>query len=276
MIAELTKPISPVLITDPPDDISRQASRAFQRGVQNYLGRDLEKALVDFEGVLRLIPDLPAALVNKGVTLGALGQSPEAIAVYDEVVRRYGDSPETALQEPVAKALFNKGVRLGALGQSPEAIAVYDEVIRRYGNSPETALQEPVAKALFNKGVRLGALGQSPEAIAVYDEVVRRYGDSPETALQEQVAKALVNKGVTLGALGQLEQAYAAAQQILALAPEDQHAQGLRREIVHAMLRRLVKKGFASWSGGKPKGSEPPIPITPGPPVSDLVHKYRR
>ncbi len=41
-------------------------------------------------------------------------------------------------------------------------------------------------------------------------------------------------------------------------------------------LRRLRRSGVISWGGGKPKGSDPPIPITPGPPVSDYVIEDRR
>ena len=44
------------------------------------------------------------ALVNKGVRLGALERSEEAVAVYGEVVARYGDATEPALRERVAIA----------------------------------------------------------------------------------------------------------------------------------------------------------------------------
>ncbi|MBL4691012.1 MAG: hypothetical protein JKY68_06055, partial [Rhodospirillales bacterium] len=51
------------------------------------------------------------ALFNKGVALGEAGKSEEAIAAYDEVVRRFGDSGETALLEQVAKAFNGKAFR---------------------------------------------------------------------------------------------------------------------------------------------------------------------
>lgn len=53
------------------------------------------------------------ALFNKGVTLGVLGRSEEAIAVYDELIARDGDRDGLALREPVANALHNKAFRLG-------------------------------------------------------------------------------------------------------------------------------------------------------------------
>ena len=39
---------------------------------------------------------------------------------------------------------------------------------------------------------------------------------------------------------------------------------------------RMVRLGLATWSGGKPKGSNPPIPVSPGPPISDYVIEDRR
>lgn len=52
------------------------------------------------------------ALVRKGVTLGQLNRSEEAIAVFDEVARRFGEAAEPALRAVVAGALINKGVTL--------------------------------------------------------------------------------------------------------------------------------------------------------------------
>ena len=69
------------------------------------------------------------------------------IAVYEEVVRRFGEAGEPALREQVAKALVNKGVRLGALNRSQEAIAVYEEVVWRFGEAGEPALRATVALA---------------------------------------------------------------------------------------------------------------------------------
>ena len=38
----------------------------------------------------------------------------------------------------------------------------------------------------------------------------------------------------------------------------------------------MVRQGVANWAGGKPKGADPPIEITPGPPISDYVVEDRR
>jgi hypothetical protein len=49
-------------------------------------------------------------MFNVGVLLGELGRSEEALAVYGDVVARFGEAPEPAVGEPVAKALVNKGI----------------------------------------------------------------------------------------------------------------------------------------------------------------------
>ena len=51
-----------------------------------------------------LVPVVAKALFNKGVALGALDRSDEAVAAYDEVVARFGTASEPSLREAVAKA----------------------------------------------------------------------------------------------------------------------------------------------------------------------------
>jgi tetratricopeptide (TPR) repeat protein len=80
--------------------------------------------------------------------MAELDRPEEAIAVYKEILARFGDSPEPALREEVAKALVNKGVTLGQLDRSKEAIAVYEEVLARFGDASEPPLREVVANAI--------------------------------------------------------------------------------------------------------------------------------
>jgi hypothetical protein len=61
------------------------------------------------------------ALFAKVTRLGELGRSEEVIAVYDDVVQRFGTASELQLREQVAGALFAKGAWLGELGRDEEA-----------------------------------------------------------------------------------------------------------------------------------------------------------
>jgi tetratricopeptide (TPR) repeat protein len=180
--------------------------------------------------------------VDLGIALGELGRAEEAVAAYEEVVARFGDSAGDELGEQVAKALFNKGVQLGKLDRAAEAIAVYDEVVARFGDSAAEAEREAVGRALVNKGIRLGALGRNEEEIAVYDEVVARFETASEEPLQEAVGRALFNKAVTLGELDRPDDAVVVYDDILARFGEAE-AYLLRERVAKTLLNKGIKLG---------------------------------
>ena len=142
------------------------------------------------------------ALLNKGLTLSAIGRRAEAIAAYDDLLARFGAAQDLPVRERLADALFSKGVALRALGRSAEEIAAFDDLLARFGAARELRLRAWVAKTLRNKGMRLGELGRSADALAALDELLARFGAAAELPLREQVAQALVNKGVRLSELG--------------------------------------------------------------------------
>ena len=135
--------------------------------------------------------------------LGLVDQNrPEdALAVYDEVVRRFGESEVPALFQWVAMGLVGKGTALRDLDRPEDALAVYDEVVRRFGESESPALFQWVAIALEGKGAALRDLDRPEEALTVYDEVVRRFGNSEVPTLFQWVAMALEGKGLAFCAL---------------------------------------------------------------------------
>ena len=69
--------------------------------------------------------------------LDLAGHSERAVAVYCEVIKRFGSAVELPLRELVAEALGGKGVGLSKLGRSEEAIAIYDILIHRFANASE-------------------------------------------------------------------------------------------------------------------------------------------
>ncbi len=153
------------------------------------------------------------ALFNKGVALGALGRSEEAIAAYDDLLARFGSAIELPLRELVANALVNKGIMLGALGRSEDAIVVYDDLLARFMRRPSRRCANEVANALFNKGVTLGALGRSEERsrpTTIYWPASR--DDRRRCAIGRQRAR---QQGGALSALGRSEDAIAAYDDLL-------------------------------------------------------------
>ncbi len=179
------------------------------------------------------------ALFNRALAQGKLDQIQAEITTYDEVIRRFGEAPETALSELVAKALVNKGIKQGELKQSEAAIASFDELINRFAEDPGAALHEQVARALVNKGVAQGELKQFEAEVATYDELIRRFGEAPEAALRELVAKALAAKGVAHGELKQSEAAIASFDELI-----NRFAEVPGAALHEQVARALVNKGF--------------------------------
>ena len=188
------------------------------------------------------------ARLDEARGLGNQNQAEEALAIYDEVVHRFGESETPALLEPVAKALVNKGITLGTMNRPDEALATYDEVVRRFEESETPALLEPVAKALVNKGITLGTMNRPEEELAAYDEMVRRFGESETPALLEPVAKALVNKGITLGTMNRPEEELAAYDEMVRRFGESENP-----ALLEPVARGLFLKGITLRTMNRPE-----------------------
>ncbi len=90
------------------------------------------------------------ALLEHASALRASGHVEQELATYDEVVRRYGGSPETGLATAVATALERKARALAQIqGRADEALAVYDDLIRLYGGRTEIGLATLVGQRHF-------------------------------------------------------------------------------------------------------------------------------
>ncbi len=148
-------------------------------------------------------------------------------------------------------------VTLGRLGRHAEALKELDRALALKPNDPHI---------LWNRTVALYHLRRFPEAHASIEHALALRPEEPDFRRVQ---------GLYLFALGRLDEAHAAVKQALALAPNDEDAKKLRREILDAYLWRMVERGEASWSGGKPKGSKRPVKLTPGPPVSDYIVEER-
>jgi predicted nucleotide-binding protein len=140
-----------------------------------------------------------------------LNRHTEAIAVFDDLIRRFGTATEVPIRELVASAhayialsLRRKGHDLTYSGRHTEAIAVYDDLIGRFGTVTEEPIGKWVAIALYVKGEYLVSQGCYTAAIGVFDDLIGRFGTAtekpgsrlPETSFRELVADA--RRGVAL------------------------------------------------------------------------------
>ena len=191
---------------------------------------------------------IASALVFKGGILYKLNRLEEALAAYDDVMRRFGESNMPTLVELIVTALVNKGIILVRLNQPKKALAAFDEGVRRFGDSENPALLEPVAKALLYKGITLGTMNRPEEALATCDEMVHRFGANENPALLELVAKALANKGFTLDTMNRPEEALAAYDEVVHRFGESENP-----ALLDPVAKALTNKGITFGALNRPK-----------------------
>ena len=191
------------------------------------------------------VPIIASVLTVKAVAHLELGETEAAVALWDEVIKRFGDSTAPELQERVAQALFAKGLACGERGDFEAAVALYDEVVKRFGDSTAPELQGVIAIALVNKGVACRRRGDFEMAVALYDEVIKRFDDSDRPELQLCVAKALFAKGLACGERGDFEAAVALYDEVIKRFDDSD-----RPELQLCVAKALFAKGLACGERG--------------------------
>ena len=178
-------------------------------------------------------------IFDEAVALKNQNQLEAALASFDEVVRRFGDSEMPMVPQLVALALFERGSTLDDLDRLEDALTAYDEVLRRFAESQVLNPLRLVAAALVTKGVILGRLDRPEEVLATCDEVVRRFGDSKAPGLVELIVFALFDKGWALDALDRSEDALVAYDEVIRRSGDSEMP-----VVLESVARSLVSKGF--------------------------------
>ncbi len=155
------------------------------------------------------------ALFNEAVVLEEQNLPEDALAVYEEVVRRYGENPSPQFAELLASALVNKGIILAKLERPYEELALCEEVVHRFEDKEIPVFLEFVAAAMVRKGIILDSLARPEEALATYDAVVQRFGQSEIPDLLQLAARALLSKGATLALMDRTEESLAVCEEVV-------------------------------------------------------------
>ena len=182
-------------------------------------------------------PSAARDLLGKALALAESGRLQDAVAAWDEVIRRLGASDAPADREQVSMALVNKGKALGGLGRAEEALAVLDDVVQRFGAENGEGHPLAVATALAGKGGMLSNLNRHTEALATWNEVARRFGKSRVPALEALVANALVGTAVALNTLNRHGEVLEACDEVLERFGKS-GSPALHRELAAAMVGR--------------------------------------
>lgn len=170
----------------------------------------LEEALGLYRQALDLAPQLPAAHLNLGIALEAMGQPAAARASYERALALQAGHPYAAYN--LAKLDYQEGRLAEAATLLRQALQHKPDFVQAW---------------ILQSNLR-DAQGDSAGALAAIDEALR---------LQPQFAGALFNRAGILRKLGRADEAEEAARAAAALAPDAEHL------ALHAAL--LVPQGFA-------------------------------
>ena len=150
------------------------------------------------------------ALVFKGISLGTLNRGDEEIAIYDQVIERFGDAGDFEVQREIADALFNKAATLEQK-DIEAAIATFDQIQQRFAAAPQRELQARVARALIRKAANFASLGRYDDELRLYDLVIEQYGSK----VQNETALAIFSKAYRLSKLNQNDVAISLYDQLI-------------------------------------------------------------
>ena len=161
-----------------------------------------EQALRSCDRLLTGEPLPPATtckvLAIKAACLDDADDHRAELAVYDELIQRFGDDQDPVVQELVTDAEVNRGVALNQLGDAAAAIDACDRIIHRLRQPENPDAEAKLAMALANKATALRDDEQFPALIDTLDEIVARFGDRDEKHLKLLTIASLVNKGTVL------------------------------------------------------------------------------
>jgi tetratricopeptide (TPR) repeat protein len=185
-----------------------------ESGIAYYREERFDKATDEFNKVMKVFPEFPAAFYNKGKSLHKLGKYDEAIRSYDEAIK---------IDPNNSYALSEKGYSLHMLGKYDEAIRSYDEAIK---------IDPKHYYAWYYEGLSLHKLGKYDEAIRSYDEAIK---------IDPNNSYALSEKGYSLHMLGKYDEAIRSYDEAIKIDPNNYLASS-RRESLLSDRESLVER----------------------------------
>jgi tetratricopeptide (TPR) repeat protein len=191
--------------------------------------------------------DLVAAahgLFAKAFELDRSGRQAEALAIWDELVERFGDSGCPEIRERVAGAFMNKAIALNELDRAEQAVDAYARLDAWFGGAGETVLvARLVAGGLGNRALVLNRLGRQDEAIETYDLLAARFRDSTVQDIRLQLAKALSNKAVILTELDRHTEALTVWKELDTRFGGDHEPVYIKTQVTAGLLNRMLALG---------------------------------
>ncbi|MDR2014398.1 MAG: tetratricopeptide repeat protein [Azoarcus sp.] len=123
------------------------------------------------------------------------GDSAAAVAVFDDIIRRFGRDKDSNIRNIVGGTLLKKSETLRLAGDDQGTIAVYGEIVERFGNDDAQVSRVLVATALFRKGLALGRQAETfASAIDTFEDLIRRFATDTHPNVRKIVGQASTAK----------------------------------------------------------------------------------
>ena len=145
----------------------------------------------------------------------AEGRHGDAIAGFQQIVDRFGDTTDPWLDWLVGHALYGKAQSLERIERDDEAERLYAQIVERFGDSEAEDRPRQVARALMHRGSALARLGREEDAIGAWSELIARFGESGVPFLIGYVSSALERKAGSARKLERLDDAIDAYDEII-------------------------------------------------------------
>ena len=174
------------------------------------IGRDAE-ALDVFDAALleaerdaehQLDAVVPQLLRNKSGALVATGRIEEALALLDDLDRRFGDRDEPATKQEVAGALLDKASLLINADRIEEALRECNTLVGRFGSEADAEIEGLVMRAISWRAMLFANTSRLEDSLAEFDSLEKRLRGRDLTEVDEGIPKAFLLKGTILTALG--------------------------------------------------------------------------
>jgi tetratricopeptide (TPR) repeat protein len=190
------------------------------------------------------------AMRLKAAGLRRMKRLPDAIACYDEMIRRFSPVTEGTIEAEMSYCMLDRAWLLGDLGRHDEEIAGCDALVARYGNNHLLEVSHDIVSALTTKHQAHRDLEEFEKAVEACDDLIRRYEFDPGEGIMERVARTMIRRANYLNKLGRGDEELAGYDSVSRLYSHSQDPE-VRIHAAKALMFKAVSLGDADQVGAE-------------------------
>jgi len=219
-------------------DRDEEALAALDHSLDRFLDR-VTSAVPLGKELKRLRRCIAKTLNLRGSVLIRLERRQEALDCCDDLIRRFQDVDDLAVQRSVARSMFRRAHLFGDLGRQDKEIEAYDDLAARFGSSADLTIGETVLVGLENKLQIYRDQEDFETVIEICEQIISRYREESYWPIADGVARAMIRQAVALGRRGKHSKELAAYDTVFRLYSDAPHP-SLRVHAAQALMFKAV------------------------------------